>query len=270
MRGHGLKRSEHKSTIPKYFDDNTKFPSPEAFTVNFIYSKKSRSHPAIGESVVVIAESYDKAMEEAFDMRAQKTRTPIEVELVDPNIGSAISWLGGKIKSAAGVGARFAVKAGRVGAGTAVNLGRKAGESVKNPESGFRQFVAKRAEEGHKAISSKVYEAKVRYLIKDAYSPDPVKRNSARASLRQHYPDIYDSMDFSRGQTPQQRVITHVHGTPEEVRYANLSPTQRSAERRKEPDHELFIPGTNKFVSKHGVLEQDDSRLIESIKEAHK
>ena len=186
MRGHGTHTAVQGHTkLPKYLDDSTKFPSPEAFTVNFVYSKRTKSHKETGESVVVIAESYEKALDEAFEARVQKSRTPIEIELVDPNIGAAISFLSGAIKSAAGIGARFAV-----GVGKAALVAGKT-------------MVKAGADEGLKAISHKLYETKVRNLIKDAYSPDPVKRGAVRASIKQNYPDIYEAMDFSRSMVPQ-------------------------------------------------------------------
>jgi len=141
-----------------------KIGKPKSFTVNFKYSNRKGD----GESVVVIASSYDKALDEAFEEKTDP-RQPIEIELIDPNIGKAL---------------RILAK----GAGQAVKLGAK-----------YAWIGAKTiTKETAHAVAESYRELRVRRLIDESYSPDRVKRAIARARLKQRYPEIYSMCDFSR------------------------------------------------------------------------
>ena len=137
---------------------------PKAYTVNFKYSNKAGD----GESVVVIATSYDKALDEAFEEKTD-SRNPISVEVIDPDIGKTLKIL-----------AR--------GAGQAVKLGAKytyvAGKTV-GKEAAF-------------AIARAYRSQKLRRLIEESYSGDRATRAMARAKLKLQYPEIYNACDFSR------------------------------------------------------------------------
>jgi len=137
---------------------------PKSFTVNFKYSNRKGD----GESVVVIATSYDKALDEAFEEKTDQ-RQPIEIEIIDPNIGKAL---------------RILAK----GAGKAVTLGAKytyvAGKTV--------------AKEAAFAIARAYRSQKLRRLIEECYSPDQATKAMARAKLRTQYPEIYSVCDFSK------------------------------------------------------------------------
>jgi len=156
-------RGKGTGTIPT-FTSRRKLDKPKSFTVNFTYSNRKED----GESVVVFATSYDKALKEAFQEKTDP-REPISVEVIDPSIGKALRIL-----------AR--------GAGKAVALGAKytyvAGKTV--------------AKEAAFAIARAYRSQKVRRLIEESYSPDRATRAIARAKLKTQYPELYSSCDFSK------------------------------------------------------------------------
>ena len=148
---------------------------PKSFVVNFKYSEKKGD----GESVVVIATDYHKALREAFEERVD-TREPIEVEVIHPDIGRMLRIVA--------QGAKKAVKVGAVEAGKLTKLGIKygyAGAKVLGKEAAFAVARAYRSQ-------------KVRRLIEECYSPDRATRAMARAKLKTQYPEIYSVCDFSK------------------------------------------------------------------------
>lgn len=180
---------------------------PKAFTVNFIYSNKKGD----GESVIVIADSYAKALEEGYEERVSK-RKPIAVELIDPSISSVLSFIGNTAKEAltkgaqairkygvpaAKLGAKYAIKGGTVALMASTNVA-KAGA-----KAGARVAVAG-AKAGAQALShtakeyvNRAEQSNVQKLIRSAYSEDRLVRNAARGTLKNFYPEVYDIMDFS-------------------------------------------------------------------------
>ena len=85
-----------------------------------------------GESVIVISTSYEKALKEANEERVQKHRTPVEVEIIDPNLGRMLHIVA--------EGAKTAVKVGAKEAGKLTKLGIKygyAGAKVLGKEAAF-------------------------------------------------------------------------------------------------------------------------------------
>jgi len=132
--------------------------------VNFKYSDKPRD----GESVIVIATDYHKALDEAFEERVD-TREPIEVEVIHPDIGRML-------------------KAVATGAGKLTKLG------IKYSYKGAKVL----GYEAARAVAIKYGKLKVKRLIEDAYSPDRPTRVFARAKLRTKYPEIYAVCDFSK------------------------------------------------------------------------
>jgi len=143
----------------------------KAYTCNFKYSEKKGD----GESVVVIATSYEKALDEAFEERVD-TREPIEVEVIHPDIGRMLRILG---KGAKVVG-REAVELSKLG----IKYGY-AGAKVLGKEAAF-------------AIARAYRSQKLRRLIEESYSPDRATRAMARAKLKTQYPEIYSVCDFSK------------------------------------------------------------------------
>jgi len=153
---------------------------PKPFTCNFKYSDK----PGDGESVIVISTSYEKALKEAFQEKTDP-REPIEVEVIDPDIGRMLRIVA--------EGAKTAVKVGAKEAGKLTKLGIKygyAGAKVLGKEAAF-------------AIARAYRSQKLRRLIEECYSPDRATRAMARAKLRTQYPEIYSACDFSRDRAPR-------------------------------------------------------------------
>lgn len=83
-RGKGSKSTRRRRrNVGKRFDDSTK-TGAEAWNVTFHY-KNGKS-----EKVMVIAETYEDAMDEAFEERRMQTKKPIRVDIVDPGLLGAI------------------------------------------------------------------------------------------------------------------------------------------------------------------------------------
>ena len=149
---------------------------PKPYTINFVYSRRKGD----GESVIVISTSYEKALKEANEERVQKHRTPVEVEIIDPNIGRMLHIVAEGAKTAVKIGAREAGKLTKLG----IKYGY-AGAKVLGKEAAY-------------AIARAYRSQKLRRLIEECYSPDRATRAMARAKLRTQYPEIYSACDFSR------------------------------------------------------------------------
>jgi len=121
-----------------------KTDEPKAYTCNFKYSEKKGD----GESVVVIATDYHKALDEAFEERVD-TREPIEVKVIHPDIGRMLRILGRGAK----VVGREAVELSKLG----IKYGY-AGAKVLGKEAAF-------------AIARAYRSQKLRRLIEESYSP---------------------------------------------------------------------------------------------------
>jgi len=133
---------------------------PKAFTVNFKYSNRKGD----GESVIVIARNYNEALKEGFEEKVD-TRKPIEVEVIDPTLGQALRFIGGKLKSASKLSAKYSVKG--------------------------LKFIGKQTK-----IHARDY--MIKHYIRNAYSPDRTVRTFARYKLRHDYPEVWNVMDISR------------------------------------------------------------------------
>jgi len=185
---------------------------PKPFTVNFKYSEK----PGDGESLIVIATSYKKAMAEAFEEKVD-SREPIEIEIIDPDFGRVFRAIGSGLKRVVGVGAKYAIKGGHI-AKQATERAAIAAKPhvVKGIKTGARygaQYTKRGIKAGVKygvkgikvtgraaasSLASVAHDAVAGKLVRDAYSPDRVKRAVARARLRKSFPDVWDVMDVSR------------------------------------------------------------------------
>jgi hypothetical protein len=151
---------------------------PKAYTINFKY-------PEGGESVIVIANSYASALDEAYEERAS-TSNPTEVEIIDPTISSVLSFIGNTAKEAASRGVqairKYGVPAAKLGAKYAIKGARVGAETV-------RQTATEHA--------YKFELGNVQKLIKASYSDKRLTRNAARRTLKNFYPEVYRIMDFS-------------------------------------------------------------------------
>ena len=137
---------------------------PKSFTINFKYSNRKGN----GESVVVIARDYQRALDEAFEEK-KDPRNPISVEVVDPSVGTMLKIIARGAGKAVKLGARYAYIAGKTVGKEAVH-----------------------------AVAKSYRELRLRRLIDEAYSPDRVTRAIARAKLKKRYPEIYAICDFSK------------------------------------------------------------------------
>ena len=98
-RRQGIPLHKGKVVKGKTFNDDTEGP-PEAWDVTFKYRGGGK------ETVTVIAPSYEKAMDEAFEERKRQTEKPFSIEIVDPGLWGAISG----VLRGAGKRAKFTVK----------------------------------------------------------------------------------------------------------------------------------------------------------------
>jgi len=193
VRGKGT--SPHKTSrsrvVGKGVDDDTSI-GPHAFTVNFTYSDK----PGDGESVIVISDNFQDATDEAWEERMD-SRMPIAVETIDPDIGAALKWMGKRVKSAieygvprikeaAHLGAKYAVRATMA---TAKTAGRVAKAAAVSGVEGARTL-------GHLTAFGLQKEL-IQSLLRLCYQADRAKRVAARIALKKQFPDVYAACDFS-------------------------------------------------------------------------
>jgi hypothetical protein len=213
LRGHGQKSSTISKTIPKYFDDSTKL-GPKGWTINFKYSERKGD----GESVIVIANSYESALDQSFETRTEKDRFPISIEIVDPSLGSIISVLRtGRISPEVQKEAEFETRETLHGAGEAL-----------------KGFGRGQMAEGKRKFGELLHGGDIDKLLKNSYSSDPAIRTRSRAELKRKYPEVYAHADFA----PQRVETVSIHGKGygEEVaerREAEAKKAKEKKERKK-------------------------------------
>jgi SpoVK/Ycf46/Vps4 family AAA+-type ATPase len=170
----------------------------KAFTVNLTYGEND------GESVIVIADSYQDALSEALEERVDE-RMPIEVELIDPDLGAVIKFIaeGSKKVAKAGVqgakvlakGSLYALKgvgkATALGAKYAIKAGASAGKKLAKGSAAAISATGK-------LVISEAEKKVVQRLLREAYASDPALRNAARHQLKKWFPTVYEVCDFSR------------------------------------------------------------------------
>jgi hypothetical protein len=152
VRGHGAKTQSHVAN-PTIKPKN----KPKGFTVILTYSKD----PKDKEVIKVIATSYTRAIDEAFEEKTDK-RIPIEIRVIDPSIGEVLRWAGSK----------------------ALEYGKKAAVAA-----------------GHytkEKLKEQYSDVKIKMLIDQAYSTNRGTRLLARAKLRRDHPEVWNVMDISR------------------------------------------------------------------------
>ncbi len=173
-RGQGTAKPT-KSRVVGAKDDSVSI-GPHAWVVNFTYG------PDDGESVIAFSDSYEGASDEAWEER-KDNRIPISVEIIDPDIGSALKWMGSRAKAGYEFGKPKISKATKLGAKYAVRVG-KAGVST--------------GKETFKLATFGAHQKFVEALIRKCYQKDRVKRLAARQALKKTYPEIYALCDFSK------------------------------------------------------------------------
>lgn len=183
----------------KVVDQDTDLGKGKAFTINFTYGKGQ------GESVVVFADTYAKALDEGYEERIDKHKVPLEIEIVDPLLGTAISLvargargLGGLtfrgIKGGARLGAKYAIKGARATPGVLRKIGeieRKA--IVAGAKVGKRVAI----EGGHVAWTA-LQKWEAQKLVEKSFSKNKTEAYFAQRTLRRKYPEIADKSSWSR------------------------------------------------------------------------
>lgn len=196
-RGHGYRTNDLEPfrKAPQYLSDTP--IGVRGFTINFTTDPEKYN-----ESVTVIGDDYEDVVDRAFDLRKNKRYPVIAMEVIDPSLFGAIKGILG------GAGAKL----GQVGSATKSLIKEKAtlgnvGKAAKwslSSERGYRKFFSGQAKEFQNLVKTRyLTNAKVQFLIRDAFDKDPVKRNAAGVSLKRNYPDIYYATDFAV--TPYER-----------------------------------------------------------------
>jgi len=201
----------------------TVFPEAKAWTVNFKYREGNLLNDEQGESVMVFSRSYHNALDEAYEERHYKHRTPIAVDIVDPDLGAMVSFLREKgdgagvlrIKHVAkDLGAKYEIASKRVADSTA---GRKirgkifsnAAKTLNKKGGFFGSLLGGHLEGKSKEIAEALEDKDAQRYLKEAWDDDPKKRAIARAFLKRNHPEIYAAADFSRGSNISK--VIHIH-----------------------------------------------------------
>ncbi len=201
-RGKGARSQNPRKSrvVGRGVDDDTSI-GVHAFTCNFKYSEK----PGDGESVIVISDNFQDATDEAWEERMD-TRMPIAVEIVDPDIGAALKWVGKRVRSAVKYGKPRIVEAAKLGAKYAVRATMATGKTIGR----VAKATAISGYEGAKALGQLtafgVQKELIQSLLKLCYQPDKSKRIAARIALRKQFPDVFAMCDFSRESRARPRV----------------------------------------------------------------
>jgi len=98
--------SRSKVVSRRFYNDSTE-GGPEAWEFTFSYRNGRK------EKVTVIAPSYEKAMDEAFENRQHHALKPIAITMVDPSLWGAVKSVvrgAGKVARYGGRRAKFTVK----------------------------------------------------------------------------------------------------------------------------------------------------------------
>lgn len=176
-RGKGAQLPQRSRVVG---DEHTDMGEEIAWVANITYDDGS------GESILLFADTYAKAQEEAFEERSVG-KMPKSVELVDPSLDEVLTFLSSKGKSAAKLGAKYGVIALKGG----VKLGAQAvGGVARGAKVGIREAGRLALYEADKA--------RVRLLLTQAYSDNKIERNAARVALKRNFPEIWSMCSFSR------------------------------------------------------------------------
>lgn len=189
LRGKGIRPQplQRSRVVGRGVDDDTSI-GPHAFTINFKYSEE----PDDGESVIVISDNFQDAIDEGWEERMD-ARMPVAVEAIDPDIGAALKWIGKRVRSAVEYGKPRIVDASKLGAKYAVRATMATGKTIGR--------VAKAGAEGAvtlgKLTAFGLHKELIQSLLKLCYQADRAKRTAARIALKKQFPDVYAACDFS-------------------------------------------------------------------------
>ena len=187
---------------------DTKFNKPKAFTVNFYYDESKKD----GETIVVISDSYEKALKEAYEEKVD-SRTPVSLDVIDPDFGKILGAIGGGLKSFASFGGKFLVRGGHVAKEAMIRAKPHLQRTVKRGAIGARKYGIQGVKAGAgyakkgailtgkwagQQAAGKYDNEVAKRLVNRCYSTDRASRTVARAELKEKFPVIYDVCDFSR------------------------------------------------------------------------
>lgn len=210
-RGSGAQRSRARRVVGK--------PKGEAedgvhgYVVNLKYSNKKDD----GESIFVIddqtgetaLEDYKQVIDEAFEEKVDP-RTPISVEVDDPDVGKMIKFLGRKVEGTIKWGAPKAIKATKLGAKFAVRATMVSAKTMAN--------LAKAG------VETAIYMGNVKIaesMLVPCWQKDRAKQTAARQALKLRFPSLYDMAGFSRERTRRRRKPPQVLRFPQRYRYVD-------------------------------------------------
>lgn len=200
-RGKGIRIQKRRKKVIGKVDDKVVLTKPKGFTVNFTYSKK----PGDGESVIVVVgglgttlgEAYELALDEAYEEKTDP-RPPTDIELVDPDLGAILQFIGRGARRASGLSLRGIRKAGKLGAKYAIKGGHVAKQASIRTAKATAKATAAVLKGSGRMVLYEAQKRRVQLLIKDSYSDNKIKRQAARYSLKRYYPDVYDICSFSK------------------------------------------------------------------------
>lgn len=191
-------------------DDDTPI-GVHGFVVNFKFSDK----PGDGESVLVMSDNFSDCLDEAYEEKIDP-RSPIAVEIIDPDIGAMLEWTGKRVRSAIKYGKPKIKRATELGAKYAVKAtmatGRTAKRVAKAGVGASAELFRLTAFAAQKEI--------IQSLLKLCYQRDKAKRIAARVALKKRYPDVYSMCSFSKETQRRPKKVPEVFHLP--VRYRGV------------------------------------------------
>jgi len=193
VRGKGTRphKTSRSRVVGKGVDDKTSI-GVHSFVINFKYSEE----PGDGESVIVLSDNFQDAQDEAWEERMDP-RMPIAVEIIDPDIGAALKWMGKRVKSAIAYGKPRIVEASKLGAKYAVRATMVTGKTIGRVAKATAEGAVKGTRELGRLTAFGIQKEVIQSLLKLCYQPDKAKRTAARIALKRQWPDVYDMCDFS-------------------------------------------------------------------------
>lgn len=218
-RGSGTRpqKPQRSRVVGRGVDDDTSI-GVHSFVVNFRYSDK----PGDGESVIVISDNFQDATDEAWEERMD-SRMPIAVEIIDPDIGAALKWVGKRVKSAVEYGRPRIVDASKLGAKYAVKATMVTGKTVGRVAKAAAVSGVEGAKELGRLTAFTVQKEYIQSMLKLCYQEDVAKRTAARIMLKKRFPDVYAMCDFSKESRGRpKRRVPKVFSLPVKYRPAGM------------------------------------------------
>lgn len=194
----------------------------KAYTINFKYSNRKND----GESVLVVAKDYKSALDEAFEER-KSNREPVEVEVIDPDLGRMLRTVGRGAAKAAYLGAKYSIRGVKA-------LGKMAAIELAKHYKNYR----------------------VKQLVEKCYSANRVERIMARSKLKRLYPEIYRVCDFSKPGDFPKKVEKKVRVRKEIVKVSTKRPTRKLKEIPEVPRFPLTKEEARRYVEEAKQLDK--------------